>query len=263
MQNKHINRPNKILPELTSVFGLRPLLFDENLPYGTTRIKDGYSSWYAIPINDNASEFVLIDGGMDKTASKLDIFMASRALRNDSVKAVLLTHVHSDHVGVLHKLQKNVPVFVSKPDSKVLLGSAISEGLIPRMLDKLTRRRHSAVSGVNPTIISHDQEISLGSLHIRAIMMSGHTTGSVAYLVRRGDKEQPSILFVGDALDFKKDGSVANANWLFTADNASSARSIVDTTDLIVSRGIPVSVVVPSHSGHGDFSALQAFRLSK
>jgi glyoxylase-like metal-dependent hydrolase (beta-lactamase superfamily II) len=263
MQNKKPKNSKKFFPELTSIFGLRPILHNDNLPYGIMRIKDSYASWYIISLGNNSNEFILIDGGIQKNTKNLDERLANSSNQGKKIRAVLLTHAHSDHVGILHVLDKSTPVYVSEVDSHVLTGRVLSEGFLPRLQDKVSRRKNSAVFGINPTIVSHEQEMTIGDLNIRVIMMSGHTSGSVAYLIRRGAEDQPHVLFVGDGLDFKKNGQVANANWLFTANSISSAKSIVELTDFFTSRGIKISHVIPSHSGHSDFSSLKNFRSKK
>lgn len=251
------------MPELTTIFGLRPILHSDNLPYGIIRVKDSYSSWYVIPANDQSTEFILVDAGIKKNTDNLNKAISKISKDKKTIKAVLLTHAHSDHVGTLHGLDKSTAVYVSEFDSAVLAGRSLSEGFLPRLMDKMTGRKNAAVKGVEPIIVSHDQEITIGDISIKIIMMSGHTSGSVAFLVRRGPNDQPHVLFVGDALDFKKNGKVANANRLFTANSISSAKSIVELTDFITSRGINISHVVPSHSGHSDFSSLKDFRINK
>ena len=234
------------------------MIHGQSLPGGATRVVDRHSSFYPIPIDDSGA-YMLIDAGMDKRAFNLKRFMASRDERISAVKFVFLTHAHSDHVGALHEMPDGVVVFSSKADSEVLNGSMRSEGPLQGMIDRFPHHRAAAVPGAKPEILTDNQVLNIGKLTIRAIEMPGHTRGSLGYIVSHGSNE-PSTFYSGDALAFSRRGDVLNAPRIFSGDIDASRQSIIDAPKRIADLGIEIGAVVPAHSGHGDFQALQSFR---
>jgi glyoxylase-like metal-dependent hydrolase (beta-lactamase superfamily II) len=234
---------------------------------GLTRIDDWHSSMFVVPIdiNNPESDYLLFDGGMDTQARELGQFLdshqKSRARRGIGFKAITAffsTHPHPDHIGALHVLPTNIPVFVSESDSRVLSGSVHGEGPLPRGLSTLGIKR-VALPWLKPEIITHDQEFTFGELSIRAIAMPGHTPGSMAYAVRRGTEDQPSDLVVGDAFDYRRSGRIKNANRVFTADTKQSQRSIVYLSDYLRERNIIGGRGAPAHSRSGELQEVHDY----
>jgi glyoxylase-like metal-dependent hydrolase (beta-lactamase superfamily II) len=98
-------------------------------------------------IAHDASRAVAFDTGAD--ASPMLAFLRDRSL---TLECVFLTHAHSDHVGVLHRLK--APAFVSE---------------------------HEPVRGAETFPDGHIFHV--GSLQIEARRTSGHTPGGTSYLV--------------------------------------------------------------------------------
>jgi glyoxylase-like metal-dependent hydrolase (beta-lactamase superfamily II) len=100
-----------------------------------------------------------------------------------SVKGVLLTHGHFDHVaGAAHCKERGIPVYISKEDSKMLSSSTnLSEyagyGRLSFSADKILRE------GLN----------EIGGIEFEVIKTPGHTLGSVCLLFGK-------TLFSGDTL---------------------------------------------------------------
>lgn len=129
-----------------------------------------------------------------------DIIKASNLIGKPITK-ILLTHVHGDHIGsldVLKKVLKDVPVYVSKRDSRLMSGDVTLDadeaqlpikGGIPRNLK------------TRADVLLKDGD-KVGSL--LAVSTPGHTPGSMAYFDTRN-----SALIVGD--DFQVRGGIAIA----------------------------------------------------
>ena len=100
-----------------------------------------------------------------------------------SVKGVVLTHGHFDHVaGAVHCKERGIPVYISQEDSKMLSSSSnLSEyagyGRLSFSADKILRE------GVN----------EIGGIEFEVIKTPGHTLGSVCLLFGK-------TLFSGDTL---------------------------------------------------------------
>lgn len=250
---------NRASTLLTTVFRLSPLENHQVLPAsGATRVIDSYSSAWLIPFDVNSpdSDYVLIDAGVNQRAREIERLLLARKVGLNSIKAVLLTHSHSDHVGGLHELSGNVTTYVSESDSKQLLGTALAEGKIPSLFD--ARRPRAAIPGIYPEIITDGRELTFGDLTIRAIQMSGHTKGSMAYLVRRGSDNAHDLL-PGDAFDYRSDGSIVNAQRLFTANRYESEQSILDLARHLREERLVIDSVGPAHSGVGNIQAVHDF----
>jgi len=234
---------------------------------GAVAVNDWHSTMFVAEMEKGnpASDLVLFDGGYDKNAYQLKRYLAMRevGLRvgqprgADAITKNLITHAHPDHVGAVHAI--NSQTYISEADSKVLSGDSPSEGQIPSLLHKLGISR-VAFPGLVPELITQDQEFIFGELTVRAIAVAGHTGGSMAFLVRRGLEDQPSDLIVGDALDFRRDGSVVNAHKRFSGDTEASEQSIIDLSRYLIELGIMNGDVGTGHSGVGTIEAIHNFK---
>jgi glyoxylase-like metal-dependent hydrolase (beta-lactamase superfamily II) len=260
MEHNHQNR-NIISPALTGILRLSPLIDYEYMPVsGATRLIDRHSSMYVIPINEEGNELMLIDAGMDKDALKLRSFLATRGLDLDAIKAVYISHAHSDHIGALHSLSNSTDVYISEIDSRVLAGKELSEGPVPKFMDRVTGRKFASAEQFTPNIISNGHVNKIGELTIRAFRMSGHTGGSYAFSVQRDDIPDVDH-FVADAFDYKKDGSVIAPPLMVSADTYSAEQSIIDFIDHIDELNIKQdSLFLPAHSGKGTYRELLIYR---
>ena len=253
------NRLNIISPIVTTIGLLAPMHEGEIYPGGPHRIVDWHSSFYPIPAGEG--KWILIDGGMDKQARRFERFMDERDLNETDILAGFITHAHSDHVGAFHKFD-NFPVYVGQGDVEVILGNKPSQGQIPRLLDYRPGYLGAMIPELKPKIISDDQVIEIGNLTIRGIAMKGHTDGSMGYLI--GNRDNGEYIFHGgDAFDHNRRGRVRLPPRSVSADRRQGkinrGRHIVNATRRIIDLGIRPRIVVSSHSGHGDFRALEEF----
>ena len=112
----------------------------------------------------------------DNAAESLRAIISERAA--DKPVTIAFTHNHGDHTGML-------PAFIDDPDYKFAL-SAQDFGT-PQFADKFPEGRS--------TLIQEGYTFDLGGLQVIAIMVPGHTDGSLAYYVIGHD-----LLFTGDAV---------------------------------------------------------------
>lgn len=118
-------------------------------------------------IDEDSREGMLVDPAWDA-----DIILHLLAEYNYTLKGILLTHSHADHISAVDTIlaQCPVPVYISRPEFR--LGLARFK---------------------NPHYIADGESITLGNNTITAIATPGHTIGSMSFYV---DKH----VIVGDTL---------------------------------------------------------------
>ena len=128
---------------------------------------DGYRVWTYLVGDPESNVCLLIDPGGDAGDT-----LAAVERRGWDICAVLATHTHADHVGVLGAVVKdsNIPVYVGAGEVSAVSGDARN------------------VIGV-----AHGQSFSVGPWTIEPRLTAGHTAASTSYLI--GD-----AIFVGDAM---------------------------------------------------------------
>ena len=121
--------------------------------------------------DEQTNEAAVIDPGA--AGQKIADFLAAHGL---TLRMILLTHAHYDHIGglkLLHELT-GAPVYVSTADSTDPAGMTHGRLIFTNTYDD-------------------GDELTLGSIRIRVIATPGHTPGGVCLLA--GD-----LLFSGDTL---------------------------------------------------------------
>lgn len=126
---------------------------------------------------DNQNTAVVIDPGEE----------AARILRNIeenklSVKAILLTHAHFDHIGAVKQVQKatNAPLWVHEAEVPALTDRQFNMMPIPYSLSA-DRELHDG------------EQVTVGDLVFTVLHTPGHTAGSVCFMCE-------DTLFSGDTL---------------------------------------------------------------
>ena len=125
-------------------------------------------------INEEVNEAVAVDPG-DEGAR----LIANIERLGCSLKAILLTHGHADHVGAVVDLKNkfNVPVYINEKEILCMQNDNTVFGKLPECYD----------------FIKDGDELAIAGLKIKCIHTPGHTFGGMCFLI---DNE----LFTGDTL---------------------------------------------------------------
>jgi hydroxyacylglutathione hydrolase len=171
-------------------------------------IKDSFVNMFIV---QDSNQYVAIDAGNDEETVAAELKKLS--IDPEKVVAVLLTHTDGDHVGAL-KLFKNAKVYFSRPEEQMINGQK----------SKFLWFGNS-ISTKEYTLLDDQQILNIGNLKIQGILIPGHTSGSMCFLVN--DK----YLFTGDAISLNA-GKVGKANKFFSMDPETANKSIVKITKL-------------------------------
>jgi glyoxylase-like metal-dependent hydrolase (beta-lactamase superfamily II) len=128
---------------------------------------EGFRVWTYLVGDPGSNVCLVVDPGGD-----VDDTLSAVESRGWEICAVLATHTHADHVGVLRAVVKDsdVPVYVGAGEVYAISSQAR-----------------------NVVGVSHGQSFSLGPWTIEPRLTAGHTAASMSYLI--GD-----TVFVGDAM---------------------------------------------------------------
>ncbi len=134
-------------------------------------------------IYHNEKECIVFDPGSD-----YEYIKAYLEKKNLSVKMILLTHCHFDHVGAVSDLKEcfNAKVMCHKDDLIMLKAankSAASYGLMPVKIPEIDE------------FFNDNDIISFNDAKLKVIHTPGHSAGSVCFY-----EEQDKILISGDTL---------------------------------------------------------------
>jgi glyoxylase-like metal-dependent hydrolase (beta-lactamase superfamily II) len=178
---------------------------------GLTRLGDPEVNFYLLEDPDG---LVLVDGGLPGHLPQLQSQLESAGRSLGDIRAVLLTHGHPDHTGVLAAArQAGADVWVHERDAAALAGGARAANRLAKpersLLPYLIRRpatlrtiayiaRQGGFAGskvTDPRTIDGNGPLAEVPGRPLVVTLPGHTPGSVGYLfAERG------LLFTGDAL---------------------------------------------------------------
>lgn len=140
---------------------------------------NGYLFW------DVNGEAFFVDPGGD--AHEVIDYMKEHSL---TLRKVLLTHGHIDHIGGVHDMQPLV-------GDEIYIGSG-DAGLLrtpPESLQQALGIRCEPTDNFKE--VSEGMTINVGSFEIKVMETPGHTEGGVCYLIKNGDE---TVISVGDTL---------------------------------------------------------------
>ncbi|MFH1459224.1 MAG: MBL fold metallo-hydrolase [Candidatus Omnitrophota bacterium] len=129
--------------------------------------------------NETTKAGILIDPGADELIIKS--FLKKTGV---SLAAVILTHGHYDHIGIIDKF--NVPVYIQEKDYK-LLGDSASN------LSAVFGR--GKIFKIQAELLKEQKDLILAGLKFKVLYTPGHTPGGICLQIG-------SILFSGDTLFF-------------------------------------------------------------
>jgi len=186
-------------------------------------VKDDFANIFII---QDRAQYIVIDCANDKTIVAEQ--MKKLGINPDEVVAVLLTHTDGDHVGALGLFDK-AKLYMSKEEVQMINGTKSKflwfGNSIPR---------------TDYTLLEDREIVQIGNLKIEGILVPGHTSGMMAYLIN--DK----YLFSGDILSLK-DGKIAPIPAVFDMDNAQAIKSME------IIRHIPAAeYIFTAHWGYTD-----------
>lgn len=170
---------------------------------GLHRLGDGRVNAYLIA---DGTDVTLIDAGLPAYWSLVPTELAAMGRTLDDVRAVVLTHGHSDHIGFAERArrERHWPVRIHEADAALATGRAKnpSRGAGPIRFGALvsflwySARRGGLRSSYLSEVVTYGDGATLdvpGSP--RVILVPGHTPGSAVLHVPGHD-----ALFAGDAL---------------------------------------------------------------
>ena len=200
---------------------------------GIRIVKDGMVGVAVIPIV--VGEVALIDAGNDRSGKAILDELSRRNLTADAVGTILLTHGHPDHTAAIGVF-KQAQVMALAPEVALVEGRAAARGPLPRLFPVRP-------TGVKVARALQDGDtIVLGQTQVRVFAVPGHTAGSAAYLVN-------GVLFLGDAADAARDGTIKGAPWIFSDSQAEDRASLVRLEQRLAREATPVKAIVFAHSG--------------
>ena len=164
-------------------------------------IKDDFANIFII---QDRLEYIVIDCTINQAAVAEQ--MKKLGINPDEAAAVFLTHTDRDHVGALGLFDK-AKLYMSKEEEQMINGKK----------SKFLWLGNS-ISRTDYILLEDRQVVQVGNLKIEGILVPGHTSGTMAYLIN--DK----YLFTGDILSLK-DGKIAPIPAFFDIDTAQAADS--------------------------------------
>lgn len=132
--------------------------------------------------------FIAIDTGTDTKTIKSELERLS--IDPKDVHSVLITHSDYDHIGSLN-LFSNAQLYMSDDELQMVNGNK-------KRNDFSSNSLPDGIGIESLNLLSDGQKLILGEHSVKCIKTSGHTPGSMSFLV------DGSYLFTGDALSVKQ-----------------------------------------------------------
>ena len=165
-------------------------------------VKDDFANMFII---QDSTQYIVIDCATNPVTVTEQMRMLG--INPDEVAAVFLTHTDGDHVGALNLFDKS-KLYMSKEEEQMINGKK-SKFLC----------FGNSISRTDYSLLEDRQILRTGNLKIEGILVPGHTSGMMAYLIN--DK----YLFTGDIVSLKE-GKIAPIPAFFNMDDAQATESM-------------------------------------
>ena len=176
----------------------------------------------------------LVDAGLDATAAEIKTELKLQGVEPEKVHTVLLTHGHEDHWGGSSAFPQ-AKIIVGPGDASVIRGERNAVPPIAQAVMHLFMAPRPPVPATL-TELKGDGALELDGVKVQIISIPGHTQGSLAFLV--GD-----VLFTGDSVMARPDGTLALGPTLFSEDAEQNLRSL----DRL--KALPFNRIADGHAG--------------
>lgn len=153
-------------------------------PHGLVGVQTGSSYAWIVP---SATGVVLVDAGFDRAAKAI-----KREIGQREVRAVLLTHGHTDQLGGLAAFP-DAPVYAHPADIPLATGEARPTAWISKAMASVMPPPPGLAGRFAAKTAAELDNLEIDGLSVRAVWVPGHTPGSVAWLWE-------DVLFTGDAV---------------------------------------------------------------
>ena len=217
---------------------------------GVHRLGNEIVNYYLVEADGGLT---LVDAGLPAFYGELEAFLRSRGRSVADIDALLLTHAHSDHVGIAEKVrQAGVPVRVGEADAE----QARTGKNHPREGGMLRYFRYGATwrllavgmrnGAYKPVKIAEVATLGEGELDVpgrpRAIPTPGHSPGhTVLHFERQGALIAGDALCTWNPLTGRPGPQIMPGAFSFSNDQAMASLARIE--------GIEAGVLLP---GHGD-----------
>jgi glyoxylase-like metal-dependent hydrolase (beta-lactamase superfamily II) len=200
------------------------------------KVVDGIATIYIVDLGN--SQLALIDAGNDTEGHALKTALEARHKKPEDVVAIFLTHSHRDHIATIPLFPKAV-VYASKAEAPLAEGREAYTSPMSHLMGKYNTRPFSVGHS-----LEDGEKVILGDTTIVGYTLPGHTPGSTAYVIQ-------GALFLGDAANFKSDGTLSGPWWIFSNDAAQGTESLKKLFARLESEQIDVKNIVTAHTGGG------------
>lgn len=123
---------------------------------------------------------ILIDGALPQSAALIVANIESLGFDPREVRAILVSHVHFDHVGGVAALQRlsNATVYTSQAGRRPLLAGKLSAD-DPQYVEASANTGFPAVR--DAVAIADGDVVSVGTVDVKAVYTPGHTPGGTSW----------------------------------------------------------------------------------
>ena len=158
-------------------------------PIDTCEAAEGLYAIRTGPVNfyiyRKGSDCIALDTGIREPAARRELDILG--IDPNLVSGVFLSHSDFDHSGGLPVFRK-AAVYFSRDEEQMITGKTARK----------FRFFHNKRIPQPYILLDDDEDVSVGSIKVKAIATPGHTPGSMSYLI------DSSILYAGDAFTFRK-----------------------------------------------------------